>query len=245
MNIRCPQCQYHACGFFDRACPQCGFPLTLGSLLKFYAARVRVWLRPLSLMQCPHCREAIPLTAKVCPDCGRTPTMQAIMHASVAPARKRLEKWEKAYAQASPQTKKRIKRRIQWPYLLLSLGLLWWLLAYVEQHAGMRWYGWAALSIIHLAALGFFAAWLFPRPLLRTIWTASGMMKLSLALNVFSGILLLQLCIGAWQEGAQMLATLFAVVWLSAFLLVGYVWPMAGFTVFLRQACVTGFHLRR
>ena len=56
---------------------------------------------------------------------------------------------------------------------------------------------------------------------------APGMVKLSLALNVFAGILLLQLCIGAWREGAQVMAALFAVVWFSAFLLLAYVLPVA------------------
>jgi hypothetical protein len=150
--------------------------------------------------------------------------MQAIIHASVDPPRKRLEK---AFKAASPQA----KRRIQWAYLLLSLGLLWGLLAYVEKHVGDRWYGWAALSVIHLAALGFFAAWLFPRPILHAIsHQATGMVKLSLALNVFSAILLLQLFIGAWWARALILAALFAVVWLGAYLLIWYVLPMAAAT---------------
>lgn len=219
MKFRCPKPKCHGLfGLFDRACPDCGFALNVGSVLGFYVTRVR----QATAVECARCgKGALPIGTKVCPVCGQIPTFQDAMHATVDPPRRRVNNY---FRTASPGT----KRFAQWMYLLASSALLWWLLDLVQRLAGARWFATAALSVLYLSAFGLFAAWWMPRRVLFAIsLRASGMIKFSLALNFFAGMIVLQILISAWWARAGTLATLFLVLWAAARLMNRWVLPEA------------------
>lgn len=121
-----------------------------------------------------------------------------------------------------------IWQRVQFCCFLISAELLWWVLGKVERDTGGHWFAPALLSVIHMAAVGFLTVWLMPRPLLFAISRrAPGKVKFALALNFFTGMLLLQLAIQVWWQRTTLLATLFVVLWLAAWLLTGFVLPQA------------------
>jgi len=99
-------------------------------------------------------------------------------------------------------------------------------LGVVKTETAGHWIGSAMLSVIHLAALGFFTVWLAPRPILFLISRrVPGKLKLALALNFFTGMLLLQLAIKTWRDQAGLLALMFVVLWAAARLLNRLVMP--------------------
>ena len=217
MKFRCPYCP-GVCGLLDRTCPHCGSALDARSVLHFYFVRAR----ELTALQCPRCRQgALPIGTKVCPVCGETPTLQDVVEATVGPPRRRLRQYLR---NASPKT----KGLAQWIYCFLSAMLLWWLLGYVQRATGGAWLGAALLSIFYLIAIGFYTVWLMPRWVVITISRrASGLVKFSLSLNFFAGMLVLQLLIRAWWERAIILAGLFVVIWFAVRLLNRRVLPEA------------------
>jgi len=216
MKFRCPSCD-RPVSLFSGACANCGFSLTLGSVLGHYRTRLRERIA----FQCPTCQRPVPVTAKACGNCGALITWNAAVEATVAPPRERLHRF---IAQANPTT----KRRIQWCYLLFSIALLWWLLAYVDAKGGKEWVQHAALSVVYLAVFALLALWLVPRPVFRALyWQASRLTRLSLVCNFLSAMIVLQLVIGVWWGRAGVLALLFGVVWAAAFLFHRLLLPMA------------------
>ena len=220
MKFRCPNCQ-QLCGLFQRACPHCGFAFSVRALWRLALGG----LRAATALQCPSCRQgALPVGTHVCPTCGVVPTFQNAVRAACAPYCLRVEK----YFTAVPA---RTKWQAQWLGLVFSAALLWWMLGKVERNTGGHWFSPALLSVIHMAAVGFLTVWLMPRPLLFAISReATGKVKLALTLNVFSGMLLLQLIITAWWERTSILATVFVVLWLAAWLMNHLVLPEAWLT---------------
>jgi len=94
------------------------------------------------------------------------------------------------------------------------------MLGEVDRRLAGHWFGAAALSILHISALLFFAVWWMPRNFLFAISRyAPGKVKFALALNFFTGMLLLQLAIQVWWQRTTLLATLYVVLWLAAWLL--------------------------
>ncbi len=217
MKFRCPKCQ-QPCGLFSRACPRCGFALTVSSLSRLATER----MREATAVECPRCRQGVlPFGAKLCPVCGAPPMFQDATRATVGAYWVRLQRY---FERVPPY----VKRRAQWMFLLFSAALLWWMLGEVERQTGGNWYGAAALSVIHMAAIGFLTVWLMPRRILFAIsFGATGKVKLALALNFFTGMLLLQLVIKVWWARTTLLATIFVVLWVAARLLNRYVLPEA------------------
>jgi hypothetical protein len=225
MKLACPKCE-EPCGLFQNACPRCGFALTLGSVLAHY----RDQFKARAAFQCPQCREPVPVTARTCAKCGAPITVRAAIDTTLAPPKRR---WREFRRQAGPGT----KRSIQWGYLLFSFLLLGGLLTYIAGQPGAVWLPTAALSVVYLAVFGLLALLLVPRRVFRAVyWGASAVMKLSLVCNFLSVMILLQFLIGAWWGQAVVLAILFGVVWLAAYIFHIYVLPMAAATeqVFIR-----------
>ncbi len=220
MTIECPEC-HHPCRLFSRVCEKCDFPWTVSALWRVAVKRIR----EATAVECPDCRQgALPFGTDECPVCGAAPTFRDTVRAACAPFCFRVQHYFEA---VPPQT----KWLAQWCCLLFSAALLWWLLGEVARQEGGHWFGAAALSVIHLAALGFFTVWLMPRRILFAISrNATGKVKLALALNFFTGMLLLQLFIKVWWERTTLLATIFVVLWLAARLLNRYVLPEAWLT---------------
>jgi hypothetical protein len=217
MKIRCPRCQ-QPCGVFRRTCELCGFALTVPSLWRF-AVR-RTWAA--AAVECPHCRSgALPVGVNVCPNCGSAPTFRDTVRAAFDPHCQRVRRF---FEDVPPF----VKWLAQWVYLLCSAWLLWWALGDVDRRTGGHWFGTAVISVIHMAAIGFFTVWLMPRRLLFAISrNATGKVKLSLSLNVLAGMVMMQLGISIWWQRTTLLATIFVVLWLAARLLNEYVLPEA------------------
>lgn len=222
MKWACPKCG-HACRWLAGACPECGFPLTVGAAARHYWHQFQSWLPRVTAVECPQCHQATPLTSKTCVACGAPITVQAAIDETLTPPKRR---WARFKRESSPQTWRRLRRC----HFLLSAALLWWLLGYVEQHDPGTWVRHAALSVVYLAVLAFLAAWLAPRHIFFAFSRASRLLKLSLVLNYLSALVLLQLFIGVWWVRALVLAGLFAVTWLGAVLLCRWIMPVAAET---------------
>lgn len=112
-------------------------------------------------------------------------------------------------------------------YLLLSVSLLWWLLAYVEEKQGSHWVKSALLAVVFLAALGLVSVFLVPRQFIQNLSRRSSrVMKFAFVFNYLACLLLIEIMIGEWWARALILAGLLGVTWLGSWLLCR-VWPMA------------------
>jgi len=225
MKLACPKCK-RPCGLFQNACEGCGFAFTLGSALAYY----RDQFKARAAFQCPQCREPVPVTARTCAKCGAPITVGAAIDTTLAPPKRR---WRELRRQARPGT----WRRLRWGYLLFSFLLLGGLLTYIAGQPGAVWLPTAALSVVYLAVFGVLARWLFATAVFRAVyWGRSAVVKLGLVCNFLSAMILLQFLIGAWWGQAIVLAILFGVVWLAAYIFHIYVLPMAAATeqVFIR-----------
>ena len=200
------------------ACP-CGFPLTLWSIIKYYWDRLRVRVQRMLVIECPGCKQAIPVNAKTCPhpQCGISITVDATIDESFGPLK---SGWSEFLKNVTPKT----VRFIQWLYLMLSLALLWGLLDYTEKHHADNWAELAGLSVVYLAVLSFLALMILPGRLFHAFsHGASWRIKLALVGNYFTLLLLLQIAIVAWWARALTLAMLFGVtlvgIWVLRLLL--------------------------
>jgi hypothetical protein len=217
MKIRCPKC-HHPCKLFTRVCEKCGLPWTVSALWGVAVKRIR----KATAIECPDCRQgALPFGTSVCPVCGAAPTFRDTVRAACAPFCFRVQDYFEA---VPPQA----KWLAQWLLLLVSAAWLWWTLGEVVRQTGGHWFGAVALSVIHLTVIGFLTVWLVPRSLVFAISRrATGKVKLALALNFFAGMVLLQLVIKVWWDRTTLLAAIFVVLWLAAWLLHGFVLPQA------------------
>ena len=217
MKLQCPNCPEQI-SWFRGACPQCGFALTVPAVGRLLLTRIR----GATAIQCPLCRRAdLPFGTHVCPNCHQTPTFRDAVRAACEPVCLRVKHY---FDHLPPQT----KWWAQWLFLLFSAALLWWMLGEVDRRLEGHWFGAAAVSILHISALLFFAVWWMPRNFLFAISRyAPGKVKFALALNFFTGMLLLQLAIQVWWQRTTLLATLYVVLWLAAWLLNGWILPQA------------------
>ncbi|MCX6917624.1 MAG: zinc ribbon domain-containing protein [Verrucomicrobia bacterium] len=219
MVFACPKCA-QAVRLSQAACPACGFSLTLGAVVAHYWSRLTHRVREQSAIRCPQCGQASPLASETCPHCHFEITVDSTVNAVLEPPRRR---WRLFVGNASPAT----RRRIQWAYLLSSGLFIWWLLAYIEEHHPDHWVRHAMLSAVYCAVLAFIVLLLTPRKLLAAIsQRTTALVKLALLLNYLSFVLLLQMWIGTWWVRAIILAGVFGVTWLAAWLLTSVILPM-------------------
>ena len=223
MKLACPKCS-HANGIFKGDCPGCGFSLSLTSILKFYAGRISDKLSRATSLRCPKCGFANPVKANFCGQCKSHLSVGLATDAVVARPRKR---WLKFLSEVTPGT----KRGIQWCYLIFSATSLWWLLAYVEEKGGKTWPLYMLVSVIYVSVLAFFALWLIPRQVMINVFRKGArLVKLALALNGLSLMLLVQLFVKVWWVRALTLAGLFFVVYIGAWIFHRIILPMVNET---------------
>jgi hypothetical protein len=183
--------------------------LSFWSVLKLYWHRLWEWFFKAASLRCPRCQFANPLNATTCGKCQAQLTVELATEQVLHPPRQR---WLKFKREATPGT----KRRIQWAYLVSSAALLWWLLAYVEDHGGHLWPLYMALSVVYVAVILFLMFWLVPRQVFLSVSRrATRLVKLALALNGFALMILMQLFIKEWWVRTLTLAGLFVVLWLG------------------------------
>jgi len=205
-------------GFGDRACPVCG--QTFGPLIFIGLGwrRFVLWLIRITALQCPTCHRASPLRARSCPHCGQAMTVEAAVEVTLSPLRRRCQGWTR-------RASERTRRRIRWGHLLLSLALLWWMLGYTERHHAKDWVELAVVSVLYLAAFLFLAAVLIPGEFWLHLRQLYRLTQLALVVNYFTALLLTLNFIGAWTARAGILAGLFVVSWVGAWLLCRLIWP--------------------
>ena len=212
MKFACPVCGW-PCGMFKGQCPKCEFSLSLGSVLKFYWQYLSHSLTRTTALRCPKCGFPNPLNAISCESCHCDITVAGAAAKVTEPARKR---WQDFKRNASRGT----MWRLQWTYVVISAVLLWELLSYVAGHGGKFWPFYMLLSILYVAVLSYFALWLIPRKVFVVVFRfGSRLVKLGLALNGLSLMIIVQLLIRGWLRQALILAGLFVVAWAAAFLL--------------------------
>ncbi len=145
-------------------------------------------------------------------------TVAAAVEVTLIPLRRRCRKWAR-------RASERTRRRVRWGHLLLSLALLWWMLGYTERHQAQDWFGLAFLAVLYLAAFLFLAALLIPGEFWLHLRQCYRLTQGALIVDYFAALLLLLNFIGAWTVRASLLAGLFVVSWLGAWLLCRLFWP--------------------
>ena len=112
-------------------------------------------------------------------------------------------------------------------YFLVSVGLLWWLLASFPNQSIHDWFVRASLTAFYLAVLGLLAVLLIPHEAFaRFRQETSQLVKLGVLLNYLTLLLLLQLSVQTWWRRALTLAGLFLVSYGGAWLLSHLLWPV-------------------
>ena len=178
--------------------------------------RVRQRVSKPILVTCPKCGRSVPATSVECPRCHANLSVEAAFDETVAPARRR---WQRFAKSLSPQT----KQRIRWAYCLISVFLLCEVLGYAETYHAKAWPLHAALCVVYLAVILFLFVWLAPREELKKFaQDVPRVSKLALFFNYLTLLMLLEIAVGTWWTRALMLAALFVVTWAGARLYVGF-----------------------
>jgi hypothetical protein len=220
MRFQCPQCAQHRITLTSRACPDCGFPLSLRSILGFYWQRLVERLRQTAVTPCPHCARPIPINAKRCPKCGDPVTVNAAVKAVTGPTQQRLFHF---LNHKTPEQ----EQRFQWGYLGVSFLVLWGMVAYVSHYGtGSNWLWGVALSVGYLAVFFCLGAWLIPRSVWTRLRKFSRIIKLAFVFNFLTLLMVLQLVISALLGQAMVLMMLFGVTVIAVVTYSRRLWPL-------------------
>ncbi len=194
--------------------------MTLGGVLRYCAARVRVWVRTKLSVACPNCRSLIAPFQAACAGCGSTLSVGSTLEHTFAPFRSRFQT-------LALQTRSKAIL-FQWSYLLLSAGLFWAILAVLEKRFAEDWLNRAMLSVIYLAVFLLLSLWLVPQRTLTIIAErASKLTKLALVFNYLTALFLFQMFVATWWTRSLMLGVLFMSTWAGAWVFWRYLWPMS------------------
>lgn len=204
MKIQCPNpnCS-HGVKLSDHACPDCGFSLSLGSVIKLCWRRFLDFFRDRAVIRCPECRHPVSLADKNCSnsECGKPVTVEAVVVATLEPRRR----WQDFLSTATPTT----ASRLQWAIFLFSFLILLGTFAYAEAHQTDYWALHALLGACYVVALGALLPLVRPDIDLGQVWRAAGRpMKLALICNYLTLLLVFQLVVAAWWKRALLLAVI-------------------------------------
>lgn len=221
MKIQCPFNPKHTVNFTDSYCQECERRITPKALFQFYLHRLRFRSRLKLLTECSECEFVFPLPEPRCPRCGLATTVGV----AASDGMKRTSwHWRDFAAHASPSQLRRFQRY----FLLASLLLLFGAVAYVSSFKSEEWGGLALLSVVYLTVSGLMVKWFVPPHVLLLIaQRTSRRVKLAMVLNYLTTLLAIQVCIGNWIAQATIVAGLFGVTAISAWLLCRIAWPMS------------------
>ena len=212
MEIICPKCGKGSLTLGGRACPVCHFPPTVNAALAHYTGKLSGPLNRFRVACCPACRNIYSASQTTCLTCG------GAIHSSL------LFSLRYRFHQSLI-----IRFFIRWTYYSVSAFLLWRLLAYVETHQARKlidWLKYAGLSILYLASAGILVRWVVPISVMRAIThRAPAGVKLSLAMNFFSAVLILHVFVATWWTRASLFAGLFGVVLVGGWVLTRMIFP--------------------
>lgn len=219
MRLKCPRCEFTG-ESGDAACRQCGLSFQATSLVVFYFRTLGYWWNKTAVIQSPSCPHLVPVNAHRCPKCGKTITVKAAIHSTLAPPRRR---WRRFLAKAKPET----KRNIQIWWLLLNIIALIILLNVTAYNLSELLTRSIALSSLYLSFFMLFARWFVPRRLFRLIRErASLAVKVSILFTYLNLFLLMQCVVNVFWSQAVYLAVLFVMTWASAWLFVRWLVPV-------------------
>lgn len=214
MTFACPNCDRDV-DLKTNACPGCGQALSLGGVLRCYWRN----LVGAANFKCPGCGHANPLSANLCSSCKKPITVERAVDLVVAPRKRQVLQWATS---ATPETRKRVQRM----YFLLSLGVLWWMLAIVEERFPGSWFKHSAIGAVFLCASGLVAALVVPKKTLEfLIRNLSATTKLALVANYLCLMLAVRMFTTTWKERALSLAGIILATGVAAWLLTLFAWP--------------------
>jgi hypothetical protein len=228
-RIACPNCPDGSLGLGETECPNCGERLTLQSVWKHSFGRLLD-------------RDGQTLAPKGPPgaDTDSRSTKNRLKRHTPRAGKKAVKSsaeptgpwWLRGLRFLADLAQGRHRRALQWvcqlTYLLASAILLQQLLAGFESRGLQDVLAPAAVSVVFLAALGMLVLWAVPPQLVQTVsHKASGLVKLSLVLNFFSLLLLLQVLVRAWWTRSLILVGLLAMGGVGLWVLRLVFWPAA------------------
>ncbi len=222
MRLLCPKCG-RAVNVTRRKCSnrRCGFALTLGNVLRFYARRFLRRVRRSAVTRCPNCHELTPIYSRNCVVCDKPVTVQRAVEQTLAPARRHWRNFLDDFW--SP-----IGWLLLGGYLIGSVALFWWLLPQVNTAPLLSLLYHAAITAVFVAVLALVSLWIVPRPVQAAIaQNTSVPVRVGLVFNALALVLGLHLLIGQWWLQALVLTGVFAVLGVAAFILGRLLWPRA------------------
>ena len=215
MTFACPNCDRDV-DLKTNECPGCGQALSLGGVLRCYGRN----LVGAANFRCPGCGHANPLSAKLCSACKEPISVEVAVDLVVTPRKQQMFKWA---ASATPETKRRVQRM----YFLLSLAILWWMLAIVEERFPGSWFSHSAIGAVFLCASGLVAAVVVPKKTLELlIRHLSVTTKLALVANYVCLMLAVRMFTTTWKERAFSLAGIILATGVAAWFLTSFAWPL-------------------
>ena len=221
MKIQCPFNPKHTVSFTDSYCQECERRITPKALLQFYMHRLRFRSRLRLLTECPACEFVFPLPEPRCPRCKLATTVGVVASEGI---KRSSWHWRDFAAHASPSQLRRFQRYFLLGSLLLLVGAVECVWSFKSGELGAS----ALLSIVYLTISGLMVKWFVPPHVLLLIaQRTSHRVKLAMVLNYLTVLLTIQVCIGSWLAQAAIVAGLFGVTAISAWLLCRIAWPMS------------------
>lgn len=215
MKFACPQCGGDV-DLKQSSCPHCDLTLSLRGIRRWYWGK----LVSATNIKCPGCGQPNPVSFKACPSCKTPLTVESAVDMVVTPKKQGLFEWA---ANATPETRKRVQRL----YLLLSFGILWWMLAVVEEQFPGNWAKHSAIGAVFLAASGLVASMITPKRTLEVVLKhLSGTTKLALVANYVSVMLAVRMFTTTWKERSFSLAGIIIGTWVAGYFLTRFALPM-------------------
>ncbi len=167
---------------------------------------------------CPRCSLTHPLKTAHCSQCGFEFSAGNTFAWHLRPFRR----WWDSLNFHDP----RVKRRVQWLYLLISVLVLYLAIRLAETRLVGSWVPAIILAVIYTAALALMFFIAVPKQTMRLVARcAAPLTKLALMLNCLALILVLQVIVGTWQQRAWILASTFLVSSAGLWIFVNYLYP--------------------
>ena len=222
MKFICQRPDCSGVSLADSACSKCGLEMTVGGLFRHFSKSFLGSVKSKLAIKCPspNCPALIPAFRSVCPECGRTLTVEKVVEETVGKHRERVKELV-----APTKSKRKI---FQWVYLLVSAIVFWIMLGVLETRFASEWGQHAMLSAVYLAVFLLLSFWLIPQKTIIAIaQRASRLVKFGLVFNYLTGLFLLQMYLSSWWARSLMLGALFFTTWLAAWLFWRFLWPMS------------------
>jgi hypothetical protein len=218
MALSCPVCGREVKAGQTRCA--CDATIDAASEAKRWWGKIKAVFHKTAAVVCPACgHPSSTLQAGHCDNCKTNFTIGLALAPLVRPVRKR---WDDFHSRATASTWRTIRNI----YALMSAGAFWMVLG-VSHPSGMEWLGFALLSSAYLAFLTLFVGLIVPRGFIAAfIRSLDPIKRISLVLNYFTLLILLQVALVTWKQRAFMLGACFGISWLGFYVFLVYLYPV-------------------